>query len=211
MPTDSPLVSIAPARGGVRSELIPGADACEAKTLTVKQSTEILHGFIGAEQLHCIRLGARGEEKDYFISLMSDLARRVADMPKTYGQDGKGKETIAYLHYFTAGCDWYITEKDCEVSADSAGEKSASPGQHQAFGLADLGQGYPEMGYISIVEILENRGELDLHWEPKTLAEIGKKSGEEIPPQAAEEIPENVIIFPGRQRAVSALERLQAL
>ena len=207
----SPLVSFAPSRDGGRSELIPGAAACEPRTLNVKDSAEILRGFIGASQLHCLRLGARGEEKEYFISLMSDLARRVSAMPKTYDQDGKGQAAVAYLHYFTAACDWYITEKDMEVSADSAGEKSASPGQHQAFGLADLGHGEAELGYISIVELLENRAELDLHWTPKTLAEIGKKSGEELPPPAAEEIPANVIEFPGHKRATSALARLQSL
>jgi len=56
--------------------------------------------------------------------------------------------------------DWYITEKDM-------GDE-----QIQAFGLADLGMGFPELGYISIEELVENGVELDLHWTPKTLAEV---------------------------------------
>ena len=45
--------------------------------------------------------------------------------------------------------------------------------QHQAFGLADLGMG-AELGYISIVELLENGAELDLHFVPRTLEQIKK-------------------------------------
>jgi len=42
--------------------------------------------------------------------------------------------------------------------------------QLQAFGLADMGS--PELGYISIVELLQKGVELDLHWTQKKLSEI---------------------------------------
>ena len=80
-------------------------------------------------------------------------------MPRGYEQDGKGDSAIAYLHYFTGSCDWYITERD------------TTDEQHQAFGLADLGYG-PELGYISVQELIENGAELDLYFEPKPLKEI---------------------------------------
>ncbi len=33
-------------------------------------------------------------------------------MPQTYDQDGKGKDAVAYLHYFAAGaCNWFIPFK----------------------------------------------------------------------------------------------------
>jgi len=54
---------------------------------------------------------ARGEEGAFF----SEVAERLADiaqMPKTYEQNGRRAEAIAHLHYFTAGADFYITEKD---------------------------------------------------------------------------------------------------
>ena len=40
-----------------------------------------------------------------------------------------------------------------------------------AFGIADLGM-EPELGYISIPELLEVGAELDLYHTPKTVAEI---------------------------------------
>ena len=80
-------------------------------------------------------------------------------MPETYGQDGMGDKAIAHLHYFKGSMDWYITEKDME------GE------QLQAFGMVDMGYG-PELGYISIAELVQNGIELDLHFTPMTLGEI---------------------------------------
>jgi hypothetical protein len=92
-------------------------------------------------------------------------------MPKTGEQDGKGEQATAYLHYFAGGqASWYITEKDAGSPDDDPGT-----GQIQAFGLADLFGDGGELGYISIAEILENGGELDFHFTPKTLAEIRGK------------------------------------
>jgi hypothetical protein len=47
--------------------------------------------------------------------------------------------------------------------------------QVQAFGLADLFGDGGELGFISIEEILENGGELDFYWTPKTLGAIRGK------------------------------------
>ena len=90
------------------------------------------------------------------------MAGIVTRMPKTYETDGAGDNAMAYLHYFSSNCDWFITEKD----EDSDGE-----GQIQAFGLADLGYG-GELGYISIAELIALNVELDLHFTPSTLAQI---------------------------------------
>jgi hypothetical protein len=81
-------------------------------------------------------------------------------MPKTYEQDGKGENSIVYLHYFLGDFDWFIIERDVE------------PEQLQAFGFACLY--FDELGFISITEIIQNGGELDLNWKPKTLAEVRK-------------------------------------
>ena len=80
-------------------------------------------------------------------------------MPVTYETNGQGMEATAFLHHFTGGADWYITELDIEAV------------QLQAFGLADLGHG-GELGYISLVVILRCGAEVDLYWTPKKLAEI---------------------------------------
>tara|TARA_R110000796_G_scaffold249151_1_gene376637 strand:- start:521 stop:847 length:327 start_codon:yes stop_codon:yes gene_type:complete len=53
------------------------------------------------------------------------------------------------------------------------------------FGLCDLGMGSPELGYVSLGELLQIRLpmglkiERDLHWEPKyTLSEYARKASE---------------------------------
>jgi len=117
--------------------------------------------FIGASQMAAISVCIRGEEGQFFKDKLCELSALISSMPKTYEQDGKGEDAIAYLHYFKGAADWYITEKDMEAE------------QHQAFGLADLGYG-GELGYISLVEILGAGAELDLYFKPRTLAEIKK-------------------------------------
>lgn len=130
---------------------------------TRMQAAEALHklkGFIGSAQLSVIGELCYSEERRYSYSKLVELANIVSSMPVTYEMDGQGDQAIVHLHYFTQGCDWYITERDREVE------------QLQAFGMADLGMGYRELGYISIVELLECGAELDLHWQPRKLAEL---------------------------------------
>ena len=80
--------------------------------------------FIGRAQMQALwDLCRQGEEKAFFRDLVMQWSRTIADMPKTYEQDGKGARAVAHLHYFLNGWDWYITEKD------------ASGGGLQAFGL----------------------------------------------------------------------------
>ncbi len=134
--------------------------------ITMTQTTEAvktLQQFIGKSQMQAMADNCRGEEREYFKAKFVEMATIVANMPKTYEQDGKGDNAIVYLHYFTAGADWFIYEKDIEAE------------QHQAFGLADIYGDGGELGYISIVELLEAGAELDLHFTPITLYELKKK------------------------------------
>lgn len=133
--------------------VIPPARQVEAGFVTLKN-------FIGSAQLSVMGTIYHGEEKAFISDKVAEYADRVSSMPKTYEQDGKGDNAVAYLHYFKGGMDWYITEKDIESE------------QNQAFGLADLGMGHPEMGYISINELIENDVELDLHFVPQTIGKI---------------------------------------
>jgi len=123
-----------------------------------------LKPFIGKTQLSIMLNLCKGEECEWFITRMVELAALILAMPKTYEQDGLGARAVAHLHYFTGGCDWYITEKD----SDQDGE-----GQIQAFGSANLGHG-AELGYINITEITRCGAELDLHFTPCTLAGLRK-------------------------------------
>ena len=131
-----------------------------ANKLELAKHIPYLRRFVSTQQLSVLGDACYGEERQWFIDTLVELADRIMTMPKTYEQDGKGDDAIVYLHYFKNNMDWYITEKDMEVE------------QIQAFGLADLGMGSPELGYISIEELTEYGAELDLHWTPKTLAEV---------------------------------------
>jgi hypothetical protein len=117
-----------------------------------------LSKFMGNAQINAIKELSKGEEGEYFEEVAEELVGTFNAMPKTYEQDGKGDDAIAYLHYFYGSCDWYITEKDMEDP------------QYQAFGLANMGQA--ELGYINIEELKANNVELDFHWTPKTIGEL---------------------------------------
>lgn len=132
---------------------------------------EKVQDFMCASQLLAIDAGLRGEERAHFEKKIAEITNTINTMPKTYEQDGKGDQAVAYLHYFKGGCDWYITEKDM-------GDGSGDTSQYQAFGLADLGWG-SELGYISIVELIRNGVELDLYYTPQTIAEIRAKHPED--------------------------------
>lgn len=118
------------------------------------QDIDKLHGFISNAQVCAlIDLVYQGEEKEWFRDKVAEMATTVAAMPKTYEQDGMGDDAKIFLHYFSGGFDAWITEKDMLEE------------QSQAFGLVDLGYG-PELGYVSITEIIEAGAELDLHFAP---------------------------------------------
>ena len=146
------------ALAGQASFNVPVSVTQSTKGDAVKALT-ILRGFIGRRQLLVIGDLCYGEERQFFIDKLVELAELVGSMPVTFQTDGQGDQAIVQLHYFTTGADWYITERDCETE------------QLQAFGKADLGYG-AELGYISIVELLECGAELDLHWTPKKLEEL---------------------------------------
>lgn len=146
------------------------ADAVEplnGRAEFVTAMTDLIH-FMSRQQWQFVKQLACGEEKQFFYDKMVELANLIAGMPQTYDQDGAGDNAFAYLHYFKGGCDWYITEKDKGSDDDEPQDRGK---QHQAFGLANLGYG-PELGYISIQELLDNNVELDFHFSPKTIATI---------------------------------------
>lgn len=115
--------------------------------------------FMPRAEYFTVMRGLLSEEGEHFAAKLRDIASTIDTAPRIYDQDGKGDEAVAHLHYFHSVGDWWITELDIE------------PEQHQAFGLVDLGYG-PELGYISIAQLVASGVELDLHWQPKTLAAI---------------------------------------
>ena len=124
---------------------------------------QALRGFIGRPQARAIAECLIGEEGEHFDELLTRWGAVIRDMPVTYATDWQGDDATVHLHYFTGGCDWYITEKDAGTPDE--------PGQHQAFGLANLGYG-GELGYISIAELIANGAELDLYWQAVPLRTV---------------------------------------
>jgi len=127
-----------------------------------EHSRAILKTLIGPAQRAALWAALEGEEREHFAEIVTRLVATWQAMPATYATESQGRAAVAHLHYFLGGADWWIIEKDSDP--DNAG-------QIQAFGIADLGMG-PELGYISIPELLEVGAELDFYHTPKTVAEI---------------------------------------
>lgn len=167
--TQQPEPAQASSNAGVTSELMDSARAKPSARILVD-----LRDFIGVNQRRVIKQACHGEEREFFLAKLEALAEHIRTMPQTYDQDGKGDQATAHLHYFIGGCDWYITEKD----------RCAE--QLQAFGLADLGHG-PELGYISLVELLACGAELDLYFTPCTLAALAMQRNPHAAPKIEQE------------------------
>ncbi|MGE0569718.1 MAG: DUF2958 domain-containing protein [Dehalococcoidia bacterium] len=100
---------------------------------------------------------------------------RVA-LPELYANDGKGLDAVAVVKFFypRGAATWYVTEFD---------------GDDLMFGLADMGFGFPELGYISLGELTEFRDrhglgiERDLYWKPRPLSEclVWGSQGRQVP------------------------------
>ena len=125
-----------------------------------------LKQFIGKDQLRVMREACHGEEGAFFKTMIENLQKQIAAMPKTYETDGQGGAARAHLHYFKGGSDWYIIERDAGSPDDEV--KGI---QTQAFGFACLNgdSENAELGYISIDELIRHGVELDLYWQPKML------------------------------------------
>jgi hypothetical protein len=75
------------------------------------------------------------------------------------GGDEPDHEPVAKLFMPVGAATWLLTEIDPQDP-------------DQAFGLCDLGMGYPELGWVSLAEILSVKKmglgvERDLHWTAK--------------------------------------------
>jgi DUF2958 family protein len=151
----------------------------ESYPVSREQQAQNMAGFLGqtareldlpTDRAICIGMNATGPkqpcgrpgDRGHGMELMTEEIRR--QLPPLYGQDGKGGNAIAQVKYFTpdSSWTWYATE--------------FSPQEGLFFGLVD-GQ-CKELGYFALSELESATGpmglhiERDLHWKPKTLAEI---------------------------------------
>ncbi len=93
--------------------------------------------------------------------------------------DGNTANVKPVVKLFTpwAGCTWLLTELEW-----SEGEPTG-----RAYGLCDLGMGFPEIGYVDMNELRETRGpfglriERDRNWTAtKTLSEYADEAREKV-------------------------------
>lgn len=128
-----------------------------------EKSLDTLRALTNASQFEAVQhvlregdLAARAAMRD----TVNQIAHIWTFMPTTYKTQAEGLSATARLHYFVGGADWWIVEKDMGKE------------QLQMFGLADLGLGCRELGYISLPEILSVNAELDFYYTPQTVAEL---------------------------------------
>jgi DNA repair protein RadC len=107
------------------------------------------------------------EESLAAVEIAQRLVGIIEKMPKTYQtEDTPTNDKIVYLHYFYAGSDWYIIEKD------------KLPEQLQTYGYVILNGDLQdaEWGYVSLEEIkATEKIELDFHFIPVRFGELRKK------------------------------------
>lgn len=79
-------------------------------------------------------------------------AQLLANGRQSLDNDDFDPPPVVKLFTPDAGATWLLTEID--------------PDDHDhAFGLCDLGQGFPELGYVSLAELQTVRGPFGLHVE----------------------------------------------
>jgi len=130
-----------------------------SRKLTVATFSTLEH-IVPRTQLRLLRQLLRGEEGDFFAQALIDLEASYKSLPVIGGpgSDEDAKTAKALIHLFHPSCDWWIVERD---------EDPSDP----VFGVADMG--FRELGYFDLKELLSApMVEIDLHWKPKTVAEI---------------------------------------
>lgn len=85
------------------------------------------------------------------MKLLTDIQRRELIANGTRSAAGEQIDPLPVIKLFTpdAGATWLLTELDPEDP-------------DLAFGLCDLGLGYPELGYVSLTELASVRGRFGL-------------------------------------------------
>lgn len=128
--------------------------------------------FMPASQSFSFLEALEGEEAEFFIDNLWELAKTIRGMPVTYNtEDVETADKALHLHYFGGVVDAWIIERDVGDTPDQNGEGP----QLQAFGKITLfGGGWDEAewGYISISDLIEAGVELGFYWEAKTVKEM---------------------------------------
>jgi hypothetical protein len=92
------------------------------------------------------------------IHMMLFTSKQKKKLLSNGSEENRSKDHYPVVKLFLPGtaCTWLLTELDPED-------------ENRAFGLCDLGQGFPELGYVYIPELLQHESifnvERDLHFE----------------------------------------------
>ncbi|MDA8154250.1 MAG: zincin-like metallopeptidase domain-containing protein [Acidithiobacillus sp.] len=201
----TPALQVEPGRA---PEPAPEADPSPEIPATKSILTQVpddVRPFLGVRQAAVTDELLGGEEKAFFSDKMRELQEILRQMPATYESDGlpDGERPVSLRYFGPNGAQWFIIEKD---RGDPENEGPGFPRQIQAFGLADLGMGYPEMGYISIPEITRAGAELDYHFTPTTLLEIKREHYPDLLPKEQEPEQPTAAMADLREQALAAYQ-----
>lgn len=167
--------------------LTPPIPAIESDPIDRKHQSENMAEFlsgmaeaVGVPEEHAIATGnivavehAKKVVANNKIRGMKLLPKEIREtLPDLFAQDGKGGKTVAYVKFFTPSSSWTWYVVGGEPMLDESGKEM----EFRFFGLVDGHE--KELGDFLLSELEEVRGpmglpiERDLHWQPKTLAEI---------------------------------------
>ena len=121
-------------------------------------------------QLQALKEGEKEIEKGKRSEplFLDDLNEAYKLIPSLYGQDGKGRNAVAYFHYFAGGSDWYITELDKENYEAYGYVILNGDTQMSEFGYIDLNGLTSKMEGVNRFKLPQ----IDQYFRPQTLNQI---------------------------------------
>ena len=124
--------------------------------------TELLNAVTAGYQRADLLANLRQGQDNLYLHVLARLADRWDQTPTTAQMHGATRSAIVRWHFTYGAADYWIIAKDSDSS------------QSHAYGLASISYVHaaPEPGYISLPDILTNGAQLDIYFEPLTVAEI---------------------------------------
>ena len=87
--------------------------------------------------------------RNHPINIGINLHKELSTLPNLYSTDGvRGDMPAVYVFTPAAQGTWVLWEYD--------------PEEELAFGLCDLGLGFPELGYVAVGQLMNARGQFGL-------------------------------------------------
>lgn len=130
--------------------------------ITIAEKLAAIRSLLPQKQLLLMTVNLMRQDTYAETSLAIEvLYERFMKCPRTYQTDGNKGKAVCQFRYFAEDSEYHIVELDV-----------SGPPHHQAYGYGSLNGYYPELGYISIPELMSAGFELDLQFVPQTLSEL---------------------------------------